>query len=261
MVTLSWRFAVPGRALKFMKKLLFDYLLTRLDLSTNTEFSILDFGSGMGDFLGLLSTRVSSASKLLGIDASAQFVKEATNRYRSINFVCNKFDGKLELPDASFDLIVTIDVIECIRDKNALVNEFHRILKPGGKLLAVHWDWDTMTYSVEEKETARKAVSAFSDWKQPWMDHCDGQMGRKLWGLIEGSGKFRGKPDSFTLIETKYERGKYGFDRMQDIAMLAENDGITKEEQEKLHRELLKNYAAGQYFFSVTSFIYYGEKT
>jgi ubiquinone/menaquinone biosynthesis C-methylase UbiE len=243
-----------------MKQPLFDYLLSQLDLSANNPASILDFGCGMGDFLGLVSNKVTADSKLLGIDASMQFIREASSRYPGIRFICNKFNGKLELPDASFDLITTIDVIECISDKNALLNEFHRVLKPHGKLLAVHWDWDTMIYSTEENKIARKAVAAFSDWKQPWMDHCDGQMGRKLWGLFEGSKKFQGKPNSFTLIETKYEKGKYGFDRMQDIAKIVGKGMIKKEEQQRLHLNLINNNADRKYFFSVTSFIYYGVK-
>ncbi len=243
-----------------MKQPLFDYLLSKLDLSAHGPVSVLDFGCGMGDFLGLISKQITAESKLLGIDGSLQSIKEANSRHPGISFLCNKFDGKLDLPDASFDLIVTIDVLECISDKNALLNEFHRILKSRGKVLAVHWDWDTMIYSAEKKAVARKAVSAFSDWKQPWMDNCDGQMGRKLWGLFEGSKKFRGKPDSFTLIETKYERGKYGFDRMRDIAKIIDKGVITKKEHEALHLNLVKNNAEGKYLFSVTSFIYYGVK-
>ncbi len=243
-----------------IKKPVFDYLLSKLNLSASDPASILDFGCGMGDFLGLVSKEVSTESKLLGIDASTQFIEAAINRYPGISFLCNKFDGTLNLPDASFDLIVTIDVLECISDKSALLNEFHRVLKPRGKFLAAHWDWDTMIYSVDEKDIARKAVSAFSDWKQPWMDNCDGQMGRKLWGLFESSKKFRGKPDSFTLIETTYEKGKYGFDTMQDIAKIADKGVITKEEQLKLHLNLINKNMDGKYFFSVTSFIYSGVK-
>ena len=214
----------------------------------------------MGDFLGLVSQNVSAKSKLFGVDANERFTSEANNRYPSINFACERFDGRLDLPDTSFDMIVTIDVLECICDKEALLGEFHRILKPHGKVLAAHWDWDTMAYSAKCKDVARKAVSAFSDWKQPWMDNCDGQMGRKLWGLFEGSRKFRGKPDSFNLIETTYETGKYGFDRMQDIAKLAGKGRISREEYEKLHSELIENNAKGQYFFCLTSFIYDAEK-
>ncbi len=242
-----------------MKKPLFEYGLSQLDLSPNGVYSILDFGCGKGDFLGLASKIVNAESKLLGIDSAEQAIKAANERYPNINFVCKKFDVKLDLPDASFDIIITIDVIECIGDKNALINEFHRVLKPRGKVLAAHWDWDTMVYRSNNKEIVRKAIAAFSDWKQPWMDNCDGQMGRKLWGLFESSKKFRGKPLSFNLIETTYEKGKYGFDRMQDIATTADKGKIRKDEYEKLHSELIENNVKRQYFFSVTSFIYCGE--
>jgi ubiquinone/menaquinone biosynthesis C-methylase UbiE len=193
-----------------MKKPLFEYALSKLDISQNGTYAILDFGCGMGDFLGIISKRVNAESKLVGIDAMERFIKEANSRYPGISFICQKFDGKLDFPDDSFDIIVTIDVVECIGDKAALLNEFYRVLKPRGKILAAHWDWDTMVYSSDNKEIARKAISSFSDWKQPWMDNCDGQMGRKLWSLFEGSKKFRGIPASFNLMETTYEKGKYG---------------------------------------------------
>ncbi len=243
-----------------MKKPLLEYVCAFTTLSQNGVYSILDFGCGMGDFLGLVSKRVNAESKLLGIDSDEQAIKAAKDRYPDIDFACKKFDDKLDLPDASSDMVVTIDVIECISDKQALINEFHRILRPQGKVVAAHWDWDTMTYSVQNKDAARKAVSAFSDWKQPWMDNCDGQMGRKLWGLFEGSKKFQGKADSFTLIETSYEKGKYGFDRMQDIAKIVDQGRITREEHQHLHDELTMNNNKGQYFFGLTSFIYYGQK-
>ncbi len=177
----------------------FEHVLSMLNLSPDCVHSILDFGCGPGDFLGLVSKNAGAKAKLFGIDASDHFIRAAKEKYSNIEFVCEKIDDKLDFPDAAFDRIVTIDVMECIRNKGALINEFHRILKPGGKVLAAHWDWDTMLYNTENKQIERKAVAAFSGWKQPWMDQCDGQMGRKLWGLFEGSGKFRGKPDSFNL--------------------------------------------------------------
>lgn len=141
-----------------------------------------------------------------------------------------------------------------------MIDEFYRILKPERKILAIHWDWDTQTYNVECKDIARKAVWAFSDWKQPWMEECDGQMGRKLWELFEGSKKFNGHIDTYSLIETEYEYGMYGFDRIQEIAAISDKGIITKNEYEKLSQELSKSYANGQYLYTVTSFIYYGKK-
>jgi SAM-dependent methyltransferase len=242
------------------KEKLFEYLISRLEMSPARAYSILDFGCGKGDFLGLVSQYASAESRLIGIDASERFIHEAKAGHPAIHFICKKIDTTIDLPDGSLDSIVTIDVFECIGENGALIHEFHRILKPGGTVLAAHWDWDTMLYNAECKDIARKATAAFSDWKQPWMDHCDGRMGRKLWGLFEGSGKFRGHPDSFNLIETSYRAGAYGFDRMQDIAQLIDKGGIGKEEHEKLHRELIDKDGKGQYFFSLTSFLYCGKK-
>lgn len=242
------------------KKNLFAYIISTLNLSPNAAYSLLDFGCGTGDFLGLISKDIGSDSLLLGIDSAEPSIKKASEKYPSINFLCKKFGDKLDLPDSSFDIIVTIDVIECISNRKALINEFHRILKPGGKVLAAHWDWDSMLYNAGNKVIIRKAISAFSEWKQPWMENCDSQMGRKLWGLFEASGKFRGKPDSFNLIETAYEPGKYGFDRMQDISKLIDKGGISKVEYATLHRELVEQNNTGTFFYCVTSFLYCGER-
>lgn len=252
---------IPDRTfIMLTKKTLFDNILSKLNLSQSHVYSILDFGCGNGDFLGLVSRNVNAESELVGIDERKQFIQEAKARNPGITFACEKFKNKLDLPDASFDLIVTIDVLECVGDKDALLSEFYRILKPRGRVLAAHWDWDTMLYSVKSKDIARKAISAFSDWKQPWMDNSDGQMGRKLLGLFESEKQFFGKPDCFNLIETSYEPGTYGFDRMQDIAKLVDAGGISKREYEKLQGELTESNQKGRYFFSLTSFIYYGQK-
>ena len=242
------------------KKALFEFIISKLNLSPHREYSLLDFGCGTGDFLGLVSRSAGVKSRLLGIDGDEGFIREAKRGYPGFEFKREKFNGTLDLPDASFDRIVTNDVIECIKDKRALIAEFHRVLKPGGTLLASHWDWDTMLYSVKSEDLARKAASAFAEWKQPWMDDCDGRMGRKLWELFQENGGFQGRPDSFNLIETSYEPGRYGFDRMQDIARINDEGKIGAVEHEKLRSELIERNRSGRYFFCVTSFIYYGQK-
>ncbi len=44
-------------------------------------------------------------------------------------------DGKLPFPDASFDVIVIIDLLEHLRDDEKFVEECHRVMKPGGRLI------------------------------------------------------------------------------------------------------------------------------
>ena len=150
-------------------------------------------------------------------------------------------------------------VLICILDKTALVNEIHRVLKPGGKTLFAHWDWDTQVYNSSNKSIIRKFVAAFSDWQQDWMEASDGQMGRRLWGLFEGSGKFKGDIASFTLLETEYREGKYGFDRLRDLSGLVEGGSIESSEYETICSEMQELSDARKYFYSVNSYIYVGE--
>lgn len=238
----------------------FEKAVSLLDLQADDKPRVLDIGCGTGEFLGYLSHAAGDSSEFVGIDAMERSIAQAKKDYPDIEFIRYEFHDQLPFPDGRFDAVVTIDAVECIKDKDALVGEIHRVLRPHGKVLAMHWDWDTQTYSVKNKNLARQAVWAFSDWKQPWMDECDGQMGRKLWGLFEGSKKFHGRPDTFSLLETTYEPGKYGFDRMRDLAMLVEQGELDRRDYEALRQALSECNANGQYFYSVTSFIYFGEK-
>ncbi len=240
------------------KTRVFEKALSILDLAPGSEWRVLDFGCGNGEFLGYLSQLVGKSSELIGIDAMENSIVQAKRDYPSIEFICDKFTDRLSFLNASFDIVATIDTIECIRDKDALINEIHRVLKPRGKVLAMHWDWDTQVYNSEHKEIIRRFVVAYSDWQQGWMDTADGQMGRKLWGLFQGSGMFDGRVEVFSLIETEYRQGKYGHDRLRDLASLIGKGTIDKSDYDLILSEMEELQKNRRYFYSVNSYLYCG---
>lgn len=242
------------------KSQVFDKARSLLSFTAGDTCNILDFGCGNGEFLGGLANSLGKGSRLVGIDADERAISQANTAHPDMEFKQGEFTGTLEFADASFNAIVTIDTLECIIDKAALLREFHRVLKPGGEILAMHWDWDTQTYNIASKAIARRAVEAFSDWQQPWMQCSDGQMGRKLRGLFECSGLFKGMSGTFSLLETNYKSGKYGFDRAQDLAVLVEQGGFDAELYRQFLHELDAAHAANDYLYTVTSFIYHGRK-
>ncbi len=241
-----------------VKEQLTQRLLEVLSLSPDKSYDVLDIGCGYGDFLGALGKATSTNSKLIGIDPMESSISSAQSVYPGIDFRLEKFEGTLNYPDSTFDVVVSVDTLECIPDKTALINEIHRVLKPGGTVLIAHWDWDTQTYYSEHKEIIRSFVAKFSDWQQGWMDACDGQMGRKLWGLFESSGKFSGTADIFTLIETEFKDDCYGHDRLQDLASLVAKGEIQRDEYELILNEMREFSADNKYFYSLNSFIYKG---
>ena len=242
-----------------MKDTLYEEIVSLLGLDSAQSYNVLDIGCGWGDFLGFLSGTIGSKSTLVGIDEMEHPIMGAKERYPGIGFRHEKFIDSFLFEDDSFDIVVSIDTLECIPNKRALLDEVFRILRPGGKVLFAHWDWDTQVYNSRYKAYIRKFVAEFSDWQQDWMETCDGQMGRQLWGLFEGSGRYRGKISSFTLLETEYRKGKYGFDRLQDLSGLIEAGNIETVEYEMVCREMQDLADRKQYFYSVNSYIYIGE--
>jgi phosphatidylethanolamine/phosphatidyl-N-methylethanolamine N-methyltransferase len=100
---------------------------------------ILEVGVGTG--LSLLSYRRSN--KLVGIDISAPMLRRAQDRVAEHGLhnveALSVMDAKhLALPDASFDVVVAQYVITAVPDPEATLDEFVRVLKPGGEIILVN---------------------------------------------------------------------------------------------------------------------------
>jgi SAM-dependent methyltransferase len=151
-------------------------------------------------------------------------------------------------------------MLECVIDKAALLREMARVLKPHGAVLCAHWDWDTQVYASEQPHRLRPLIHAFADWQQGWMDACDGMMGRKLWGIFQGSHLFTGHVEVYTHIETQYEPGQYGYDRLQDVAALVQHGTVSPADYDQIIEEMQRLANRGEYFYSLNSYIYMGQK-
>ena len=102
---------------------------------------VLDIGSGCGGRTAYYLTKGAPAS-IIGLDIS---VLRAGVAKTSVRQLCN--DDRVsfmvgigeEMPfrEESFDVIMSYDVFEHVQDLPAVLNECFRVLKPGGRLLAL----------------------------------------------------------------------------------------------------------------------------
>lgn len=242
------------------KKDLFNAISENLNLHDAAIVEVLDIGCGNGALLGSILDKVDPASHLVGINSSEKEHDKVKANGSGIEFQQFKFVDYLDFDDNTFDLVLSIDTLECIDRKEKLVLECHRILKPGAQIVMAHWDWDTQVYNSCNKQIVRDAIHQFSDWKQDWMDESDGLMGRKLWGLLEGSQLFKGRVEAFTLIETNFSENTYGYNNLKDLRNLVKDDPGKSNDYEKLFQEMKVLNERKEYFYSVNSYIYYGEK-
>lgn len=97
---------------------------------TSAHLRILDIGCGTG----AMSTRLSRWGDVISADFSP--VALSYSRKRRLNKLCAADAMHLPFKDASFDLIVSLDILEHLPDDHAAMKELYRVLKPGGRLIS-----------------------------------------------------------------------------------------------------------------------------
>jgi SAM-dependent methyltransferase len=122
----------------------YTYALSLLQLKPGTK--LLDAGCGTGLFSDLASK---AGAEVTGIDASEALIAEAILRNSSIKFSTGEME-ELPFADDSFDVVCGFNSFQyAASTKNALA-EAHRVLKDGGKLVAMIWgnkeDCEAATY-------------------------------------------------------------------------------------------------------------------
>ncbi len=100
---------------------------------------VLEVGVGTGISLPDYSRN----TKLVGIDISEPMLRKAQVRKRDLKLdnveALSVMDvGHLGFPDESFDAVVAQYVITAVPDPDAALDEFARVLKPGGEIILVN---------------------------------------------------------------------------------------------------------------------------
>ena len=94
------------------------------------ERTILDIGCGTG----AMSARLSKWGRVVSADFSPLALQ--FSRRRGLNHLVGADAMKLPFASNSFDALIAMDMLEHLPDDCAALNEFARVLKPGGRIFA-----------------------------------------------------------------------------------------------------------------------------
>ncbi len=107
---------------------LFAYEFARHKASENSL--VLEIGSGEGYGTSLLSRNV---FKIIGLDVDPEIITKASKKYESERCVFRIYDGvTLPYDKNTFDMVVSFQVVEHVRDVPYYISEIHRVLKDNG---------------------------------------------------------------------------------------------------------------------------------
>lgn len=119
-------------------------IVDQLDIQQN--MAVADFGAGHGFFSVAFAKKVGLTGQVFAIDILPNALGAIRSRAK-LEGVPNikAIRGNLEeangstLPDESCDLVFIANVFFQVPDKDALLSEARRVLKPGGRLAVIEW--------------------------------------------------------------------------------------------------------------------------
>lgn len=122
----------------------------------------LDFGSGGGAYAAVLRER---SARVEGCDVAEESGALSGDRYDRFF----RINASAELPDATYDLIFSSEVLEHIEDHRATLRDLHRALRPGGLMFITTTQYApsifTMLYTVKNRRMGvGRTVVAVADW-------------------------------------------------------------------------------------------------
>lgn len=127
--------------------------------------SLIDIGCGTGEFIVHLRERF---NKLVGIDMNSyaiEFTAKRVGKDRNILLECGELES-LHFPAEHFEVCLCLDVLEHVKDLPPLLEEIHRILRPGAEIIVTVPNWyDIIISGIFRMDPLH--INTFTPWR--WM--------------------------------------------------------------------------------------------
>ena len=225
---------------------------------------VADLGCGTGATLAQAAPDV-PGGLLAGLDLSAAalgqtavaLAEAVAGQDRRPGVLCVQADLKAPLPlaDAAFDRVVCHNVLEVLPDPGALVAEAVRVLRPEGRLVLAHSDFDTLIFASEDLELTRRLVRAYCDTQQPWMDAVDGTIGRRLADIAGRAGLLVEDVQAAVVLGRRFVPGEIGWGYARNLAdTLAGSGRADRAELDRWLAGLQRLADRGTFLFSVNDY-------
>lgn len=219
--------------------------------------SILEVGCGTGEDAIALANRVGSHGKVIAIDRSQAMVDQASGSTRSlqlpIEFICADAQ-QLPFEDNTFDGVRVDRTLQHISDGERVIAEMTRVVRPGGKVVAIEPDWETFTVNSENHILTRQLLNFWCD------SFPSGWVGRNLAKYFVHAGLTDIQVSPETLVVTQFALADQVFDLVQTAHQARERGVISLQQSKDWLNELQQIDKKQEFFCSFTGFIVSGKK-
>lgn len=227
-------------------------------LSPQAGERVIDIGSGPGLLSSEVGELVGPDGRIRGVDLSEHMVAIATHRCANKPWIEFQTADAISLPfsASAFDVAVSTQVFEYIEDLATALSEVHRVLRPGGRLLILDTDWDSVVWHSSNRTRMNRILEA-------WNDHCkDPFLPRTLAPRLREQGFEITKQGVIEILNTEYSENTYSYWLTDFIVKFVSGKGETWASEVSEWAEDLRRIGEDQaYFFSLNRYYFMGVKS
>jgi ubiquinone/menaquinone biosynthesis C-methylase UbiE len=210
---------------------------------------VLGLGSGPGFLAVEMAAEVGADGAVCGIDPSAAMLAMAAERSGAAIEYRQAGADRIPHPDGSFDAVVSTQVSEYLADVPGALAEVRRVLRPGGRVLVMDTDWDSIVWRSPDDEVTERVLLAFEQHL------ADARLPRKLPAALAAAGFRDVRASVLPVLNVGYAPDTFSAGLIAlNTTFVVGRDGITTDEADA--------WAEGQrslgadHFFSLNRYLF-----
>jgi SAM-dependent methyltransferase len=218
----------------------------------------IDIGCGPGLLACELAGAVGPGGRIIGLDASPSMLAIAGRRScgqgaAPVELIEADVGRGLPVGDGVADFAVATQVYEYVPDMPAALAEARRALRPGGRLLVLDTDWDSLVWRSADEARMARVIAAWDEH----LAHRD--LPRRLPQLLREAGLSLVASAVVPLLNVGYSRATYSAGLIGLIEAFVPGRGGVGADEARAWGEGLRGMGE-DYFFAMSRFMFLAER-
>jgi len=230
-------------------------ILVEMNLQSGEH--VLDIGSGNGFLVRDMADILGPSGRAIGVDLSDAMTLMAKNLCSGILNTEFETANVTNLPfdDHAFDVVTATQCLSYVYEIETALTEIYRAVKPGGRVILIDTDWDTLVWNCTNQALMNKIMNCFTGI------YANAFLPRTLSVKLVDAGFQLIDRSCHVIVNWTHSLDTYAGLQIDFVKAIAENDcSISVGDLREWLQDLQEIEKAGECFFSVNRYIFCAEK-